>query len=303
MKKRFTGHLRFLLALAGKLVAALLFLCLVMGSCAGESAGESASQPLFPLQPLCFEGEADHWYFDDHLAVSIQKRVTRKLVYFVCDVQTTEPGALRTALSHDRAYGNLEQVSVMAARHGAILAFNGDDYGHSESVNFGVIIRDGAIIRARDTSRHMLVLEPNGDLRVIADRGRQNAAAIASALIEAGVRQTWEFGPELIREGEAVSLNTKFNLISVRNDRLEPRTAIGQVGPLHYVVIVVDGRRKGYSDGISLPGLQKLMLEAGAQTAFNLDGGGSTTLVFRGKVLNRPSGGKERPVSDILYFQ
>ena len=85
-------------------------------------------------------------------------------------------------------------------------------------------------------------------------------------------------------------------------DRLEPRTAIGQIGPLHYIIIVVDGRQEGYSEGISLQNLQQLFVAYGAGTAMNLDGGGSTELWFQGQILNRPSGGKERRVSDIICF-
>ena len=59
-----------------------------------------------------------------------------------------------------------------------------------------------------------------------------------------------------------------------------PRTGIGQVGPLHYVIIVAEGRRDGYSEGLSLQNFQKLFLEYGAQTAINLDGGGSTKIWF-----------------------
>lgn len=93
-----------------------------------------------------------------------------------------------------------------------------------------------------------------------------------------------------------------FDLISTRSSRREPRTAIGQLGPLHYCVIVVDGRQPGYSEGISLQDLRQMFVELGAQTAFNLDGGGSTELWFMGEILNQPSGGHERSVSDAICF-
>jgi len=309
------------MCLARNVLGVLLFLFLTISACAEEAADGAEDmdvsqyetttagmdavigQAQFPLEPLCFEGEANYQYFDDHLAVQIQRHTTGDIAYFLCDVQTTDPAALRSALSNDKAYGAFEYTSVIASRHEAVLAVNGDDYGHGESKKFGIIIRDGELIRARATSRHMLVLEANGDLRVIADRGKDKPKTIADRLIKEGVRQTWEFGPELIRDGQVVPLNKKFTLISTRDGQLEPRTAIGQAGPLHYVVLVVDGRRSGYSDGISLPGLQQLMLKTGVRTAFNLDGGGSTTLVFQGEVINKPSAGKERSVSDILYFK
>ncbi len=91
-------------------------------------------------------------------------------------------------------------------------------------------------------------------------------------------------------------------MISTKPGRLEPRTAIGQVGPLHYLLVVVDGRQDGYSAGMTLPELQQLFIRYGAQTAMNLDGGGSAEMWFQGEILNKPAGGKERSVSDIICF-
>ena len=67
-------------------------------------------------------------------------------------------------------------------------------------------------------------------------------------------------------------------------------------------VLVIRAEREGYSTGASIPQLQQLFLDEGAEFAFNLDGGGSTTLYFRGEVINMPSGGKERSVSDVIMF-
>ncbi len=68
------------------------------------------------------------------------------------------------------------------------------------------------------------------------------------------------------------------------------------------MIIVVDGRRDGYSTGASIPQVQQLFIDEGVDFAFNLDGGGSTTLYFLGEVINMPSGGKERSVSDVIMF-
>lgn len=74
------------------------------------------------------------------------------------------------------------------------------------------------------------------------------------------------------------------------------------IEPLHYVIIVVDGRQPGYSDGISLQDLQLLFQDYGAQVAFNLDGGGSAEMWFMGEIISSPSGGQERRISDIICF-
>ena len=93
-----------------------------------------------------------------------------------------------------------------------------------------------------------------------------------------------------------------FDVISTRESRREPRMAIGMVSPLHYLIIVADGRQPGYSEGLSLQTLQKLFVRYGVQTAINLDGGGSTEMWFQGEILNSPAGGYERKLSDIIWF-
>ena len=83
-----------------------------------------------------------------------------------------------------------------------------------------------------------------------------------------------------------------------------PRTAIGVISPLHYVFVVSDGRTDE-SEGLSLYELAQFMQELGVETPYNLDGGGSSTMVFNGTVINQPTSGKrisERKVSDIVYI-
>ena len=84
-----------------------------------------------------------------------------------------------------------------------------------------------------------------------------------------------------------------------------PRTAIGMIEPLHYVFVVCDGRT-GESEGLSLYELAQFMRALGVDTAYNLDGGGSSTMVFQGELINNPttsgSSIKERSVSDIVYI-
>ena len=86
-----------------------------------------------------------------------------------------------------------------------------------------------------------------------------------------------------------------------------PRTAVGiSNNGKRLLLVVVDGRQKGYSDGMTLRELAKLMLALGAREALNLDGGGSTTMIYADSahnitVANRPSDATgERPVGDAL---
>jgi hypothetical protein len=82
--------------------------------------------------------------------------------------------------------------------------------------------------------------------------------------------------------------------------RRHPRSAVALRRDGTVLLVAVDGRQPGYSDGMTLHELTQLLLELGAMDALNLDGGGSTTLAIRGALVNRPSDPVERPVANAL---
>jgi hypothetical protein len=104
--------------------------------------------------------------------------------------------------------------------------------------------------------------------------------------------------PVLVRDGRSVVHQAE--LAAAFSERPHPRTAVGWTGDGALLLVVVDGRQPGHSDGMSLDELADLMIGLGAVEALNLDGGGSSTLVVRGAVTNRPSDGEERPVANAL---
>ena len=110
------------------------------------------------------------------------------------------------------------------------------------------------------------------------------------------------FGPRLVENGV---MTVDENSEVARSMASNPRTAIGQIDGLHYVFVVSDGRTSE-SDGLSLSELAAFMQGLGAQNAYNLDGGGSSTMYFNGAVINNPTTSgrtiRERSVSDIVYI-
>jgi exopolysaccharide biosynthesis protein len=96
------------------------------------------------------------------------------------------------------------------------------------------------------------------------------------------------------------------------NSDRDPRTAVGiNRSGNRLIIIIVDGRQPGYSEGVTYAELAQLMLEQKVYSGMNLDGGGSSTLVVQGEngepqVLNSPihNGvvGRERPVGNHLGF-
>lgn len=91
--------------------------------------------------------------------------------------------------------------------------------------------------------------------------------------------------PVLLRDGQRAFPDDPTSFVRGRH----PRTLVGRTGTGHTLLVTVDGRQPGYSEGMNLAEAADLMLELGAVDAINLDGGGSTTFVVGGEVVNRPS--------------
>lgn len=215
---------------------------------------------------------------------------------YVADVQLPSADYLKTALA-DNAYGrNLTQkTSSIAQENGALLAINGDYYGSRET---GYVLRNGVLYRDQAAkNQEDLVIWSDGSFSVITE-----TEVSAEELASQGAMQILSFGPGLVENGSVcVSENQEVGKAKASN----PRTAIGMIEPLHYVFVVSDGRTEE-SAGLSLYELAQFMQSLGVQTAYNLDGGGSSTLYYNGEVLNHPTtNGKniqERSVSDIVYI-
>lgn len=221
------------------------------------------------------------------------------LRFYIAHVYTSRADQLLTAFAGETySKHSVEAPSDIAARHNAALAINGDYYNYKD--DYGLIIRNGALYRAAGSTRDHLLVLADGTFKglyaadYVKNEGEKHIAD--------GVVQSFAFGPLLVDQGQAVPLPEKY-IISTSDSAREPRTAIGMVDKNHYVVIVADGRRSEWSDkGMTLDELQALFVQEGCQIAYNLDGGGSTSLVLNGERINRSSGSRERDVSDIVYF-
>lgn len=217
---------------------------------------------------------------------------------YVVDVYAQDARSLLAAFAKDTYGKNVtESTSEMAEAHGATVAINGDYYG---ARNDGYVIRNGVLYRdtVAAADQEDLVIYANGTFEVI-----REGDVSAQELVDAGAWQVFSFGPGLVRDGSVdVSEDEEVGRAKASN----PRTAIGKVDDGHYVFVVSDGRTDE-SEGLSLSQLATFMVaELGVECAYNMDGGGSSTLWYEGEVVNNPttSGNsiKERSVSDIVYI-
>lgn len=238
----------------------------------------------------------DTMYKDGNITIILTEYREYDTAIYVADVRLSSPEYLKTALAKG-AYGkNIRQkTSEISDNNGGILAVNGDFYGVQES---GYVLRNGILYRgtaARDNED--LVIYKDGSFGIVEEKN-----VSAESLVADGAVQILAFGPGLVMNGEiAVTEDEEVGTAKASN----PRTAIGMVDDLHYLFVVSDGRTRE-SAGLKLYELAEFMQSLGAVTAYNLDGGGSATMYFNGRVINKPTtNGKsfeERNVSDIVYI-
>ena len=233
-------------------------------------------------------------YEDGNIKITYTQYTTNDTTIHVADVQLSSAEYLKTAFA-DNTYGkNVTQTtSDIAAANNAVLAINGDYYGVQEK---GYVIRNGVLYREAAADNDVLCIYGDGSMKVV-----DPSSVTAQELLDQGVWQAFSFGPGLLEDGSIpISLDTEVGRAKASN----PRTAIGIIDDLHYVFVVSDGR-SDESEGLSLYELAVFMQELGVKTAYNLDGGGSSTMYFNGNVVNNPTSGfrdDERKVSDIIYI-
>lgn len=221
-----------------------------------------------------------------------------KITYFVSDIQVGDATDLRAAFANNQYGLNIrEPLSAMAQAHEACFAVNGDYYGFRSD---GIVIRNGELYRDEPTDRECLVMYRDGTAETLCEK-----SVTGTELVEKGAWNVFSFGPVLMEDGvirEGLDASYKVDSFNADISDKQPRTGIGIVGKNHYLIISVDGRAEGYSCGMTFQEFAALFAEYGCETAYNLDGGSSVTLYRNGEILNRPSSGGEREISDIIYI-
>lgn len=238
----------------------------------------------------------DTSYEDENISINIITKEYENTMVYIADVQVNDSSYLKTALAKNSYGKNIkERTSDIATSNNAILAINGDYYGFRSS---GYVIRNSTLYRDTKSgdNNQDLVIYSDGSFEIV-----DESDIDANELMNKSATQVLSFGPGLIEDRQiTVDENTEVSMSKSSN----PRTAIGCIDKNHYVLVVSDGRTSE-SEGLSLYQLATLMKDYGCEIAYNLDGGGSSTMWFNGQVINKPTSGRsieEREVSDIVYI-
>ena len=236
-------------------------------------------------------------YEDDTKSISIETYERNNTQIHVATVKIKGNVSIKTALANETYGRNVTaKTSTTSKSVNAVLAINGDYYGARDA---GYVVRNGQLLRSQSQSADQedLVIYKDGSFGII-----KEGDITAQQLVDNGAMQVLSFGPALIENGQvAVDSSDEVGKAMASN----PRTAIGIVDDSTYVFVVSDGRTSE-SQGLSLKQLADFMKELNVTTAYNLDGGGSSSMYFNGQIINKPTTNgrniEEREVSDIVYL-
>ena len=240
-------------------------------------------------------------YEDQSIRVRLETRNMMDSVVHVAFVEVASPTQLRTAVSKRDT-----TVSKIADANNAVIAMNGDYYRKDSNNKFFEIRMTKVLNVSKRNSKSFdtLVIDRNGDFHVFVlsdglEEYRKNHMN--------DVVNGFLFGPALVKDGEIVFPEGKKYLLYASEHR-DGRAAIGQTGPLSYVMVVVEAHGNN-SEGVTFAELAQIMKELGCIQAYNLDGGNSAEMYMKGPVpelvkfdFKGNVTANQRNQSDIIFF-
>ena len=235
-------------------------------------------------------------YNSSTLKVRIQKFANYGTNFWTAHVQLSNVSQMKAALSYGTYGGTRQKTSEAVTSNNAIIGINGSAFSYDTGKpGFdAVMLKNGKIYnRALGTSYSLMAIANDGTMF------SPPQGLSAAQLKQSGVRDTFNFGPILLKNGQAASLYDQgYPQVYASPDMTGayPRSAVGMVRPGEYILLVSN------APGLTLAQMRSIFRQYGCTFAYNLDGGGSATMSYKGYVLNSPTDGVERPCGDFLLF-
>ena len=235
-------------------------------------------------------------YSDDSITLQLQTLEEEGELWRIARVRISHPSQLRTGLAGKPGSSRVALISSMAKKNHAIIAINAN-YLANDPVKTSFEYRMGERIRAKyNQTKDLLIIDENADFHVFVKSDKDEVVAFQQAGHE--IVNAFTFGPALVKDGILLELDSNYGY---NPHGKEPRMAIGQTGPLEYVLVLAEGRSQD-AQGVTHQNLAAFMYQIGCQQAFNFDGGNSATMVFNESYYQEKTVSNERAQSDMLYF-
>ncbi len=264
---------------------------------------EERAAELLDGQPLFFDGDVTplagtpiRYYLDDTILAITWKQPIDGGVYTFSEVKIAHPSQFRRFLAGGE-FGSdkLFVTTEMAQSVNAVVASSGDFYNYRRA---GTLVYDGQVHRVNNGLVDTCYVDENGDL-LFSSRDDGRSQQESQLFVDRQrIQFSLAFGPVLIRDGEVVTPETY--AVGEINDHY-PRSALCQLGRLHYLLAVVNGEGE-YDRTPTLRRFGENLRQRGVKTAYTLDGGQTAVIAMDGELINSVLFGYQRKISDIIYF-
>ena len=241
-------------------------------------------------------------YEDETISVKLEhQEMDDGTKMHVAYIRIADPSQLRTGVATPEkpASTRTKTVRSMARNYNAVIALNGDNYTDNPKKTTFEYRMTTKIRSNSNKLKDILIIDDLGDFHLFVQS--QGIKEYPEIMKKEGRKliNAFTFGPALVKDGKLLELDEDYGYNP--NGR-EPRTAIGQMGPLSYVMVLIEAKDRSGKTGFSQGKLAEFMYNLGCVQAFNLDGGNSAEMVFGEQVIKGQPGGDERTLSDIIYF-
>ena len=241
-------------------------------------------------------------YEDETISVKLEhQEMDDGTKMHVAYIRIADPSQLRTGVANPEkpASTRTKTVRSMARNYNAVIALNGDNYTDTPKKTTFEYRMTTKIRSNSNKLKDILIIDDLGDFHLFVQS--QGIKEYPEIMKKEGRKliNAFTFGPALVKDGKLLELDEDYGYNP--NGR-EPRTAIGQMGPLSYVMVLIEAKDRSGKTGFSQGKHAEFMYNLGCVQAFNLDGGNSAEMVFGEQVIKGQPGGDERTLSDIIYF-
>ncbi|MFC5407031.1 phosphodiester glycosidase family protein [Cohnella soli] len=222
---------------------------------------------------------------------------TSNFTSYALKIKLKKSDAMKLSLGNDKQ-GGAETTLAAVKRTSAVIGINAGGFADSGGKRYplSTTIVNGEYVGSFEASyKDLFFVGLNDNNRLIGGKfGSKDQLDALAPKFGAS------FVPVLLKNGRTTDIPAKWQTSPKR----APRTVIANYKDDQLLILVADGYNEKGSSGATLEEMQILLQRFGAIDGYNLDGGGSTSLVFGGKVINRPSDGQLRKVpTNFLFFK
>lgn len=252
-------------------------------------------QTLFTTETELFEGSEVTYYLDETIMSITWKQVMHNSIYTISEVKIAHPSQLRRFVA-DGVYGSDKQyrTTEMAATVNAVTASSGDFYKFRP---YGISVYNREVYRY-DSRVDTCFINDSGEMLFVRAGELSGKEAIEAYVKENNVRFSLAFGPILVEDYQVVPTYS-YPVGEVENRY--PRAAICGMGELHYLLVACN-QEDNLKNVATIELFAESLQSLGCEKAYALDGGQTAVIVTNDELINRPSYGYQRTLSDIVYF-